>query len=195
MVLSDDLNKSNVEYFPFCYLRISSHQHSPICSLVDNTRISDAVWGNTFYVTLISENGNETVQKGSHQDIGRISWYVVLSHSDKKYMYQLIEAETNGRHFADDIFKCIFMNENVWIPIKIPLKFVPKGPINNIPALVQIMAWRRPGDKPLSEPMMVSLPTHICVTRPQWVKSPLTRVIAWCRPATSHNENQCQGWF
>ena len=32
------------------------------------------------------------------------------------------------------------------------------------------MAWRRPGDKPLSKPMMVSLPTHICVTRPQWVK-------------------------
>ena len=31
------------------------------------------------------------------------------------------------------------------------------------------MAWRRPGDKPLSEPMMVRLPTHICVTRPQWV--------------------------
>ena len=41
--------------------------------------------------------------------------------------------------------------------------------INNIPALVQIMAWRRPGDKSISEPMMVSLPTHICVTRPQWV--------------------------
>ena len=39
------------------------------------------------------------------------------------------------------------------------MKFVPKGPINNIPAMVQIMAWRRPGDKPLSEPMVVSLPT------------------------------------
>ena len=39
------------------------------------------------------------------------------------------------------------------------------------PALVQIMAWRRPGDKPLSGPMMVRLPTHICVTRPQWVNS------------------------
>ena len=37
------------------------------------------------------------------------------------------------------------------------MKFVPNGPINNIPALVQIMAWRRPGDKPLSEPMMISL--------------------------------------
>ena len=76
----------------------------------------------------------------------------------------------NGRHFADDIFKWIFLNENVWIPIKISLKFVPLGPINNIPALVQIMAWRRPGDKPLSGPMMVRIPTHICVTRPQWVK-------------------------
>ena len=59
---------------------------------------------------------------------------------------------------------------NAWIPIKISLKFVPQGPINNILALVQIMAWRRPGDKPLSGPMMVSLSTHICITRPQWVK-------------------------
>ena len=51
--------------------------------------------------------------------------------------------------------------------IKISLKFVPSVPIINIPALVQIMAWRRPGDKPLSEPIMVTLLTHICVTRPQ----------------------------
>ena len=77
----------------------------------------------------------------------------------------------NGRHFADDMFKCIFLNENIWIPIEISLKFVPQGPVNNIPALVQIMAWRRPGDKPLSGPMMVRLPMHICVTRPQWVKN------------------------
>ena len=61
----------------------------------------------------------------------------------------------NRRHFADDIFNRIFLNENAWIPIKISLKFVPKGPINDIPALVQIMAWHRPGAKPLSEPMMV----------------------------------------
>ena len=73
----------------------------------------------------------------------------------------------NGRHFADDIFMGIFLNENVWIPIEFSLKFVPKGPINKIPSLVQIMAWRRPDDKPLSGPMMVSLLTHICVTRPQ----------------------------
>ena len=63
--------------------------------------------------------------------------------------------------------KFIFLKENVSIAIKISQKFVPKGPINNIPSLVQIMAWRRPRDKPLSETMMVRLPTHICVTRPQ----------------------------
>ena len=80
-----------------------------------------------------------------------------------------LKPRPNGCHFADDTFKCIFLNEIFWIPITIWLEFVPKGPINNISALVQIMAWRRPGDKPLSESMMVSLPTHICVTRPQWV--------------------------
>ena len=77
----------------------------------------------------------------------------------------------NGRHFADDIFKRIFLNENVCILLKISLKFISKGPINNIPAMVQIMACRRPGDKPLSEPMLVGSLTHICVTRPQWVNN------------------------
>ena len=72
----------------------------------------------------------------------------------------------NGRHFAEDIFKYIFLNENVIISAKISLTFVPNGPFNNIPALVKIMAWHRPGDNPLSEPTMVRL--HICVTRPQW---------------------------
>ena len=73
----------------------------------------------------------------------------------------------NGRRLADDVFKCIFLSENVWILIKISLKFVPRGPINNIPSLV----WRRLGDKPLSETMMVKLPMHICVTRSQWVNT------------------------
>ena len=83
--------------------------------------------------------------------------------------FNTLRPRQNGRRFADDTFKCIFLNENVRISLKISLKFVPKGPINNNPALVQIIAWRRSGDKPLSEPVMVSLLTHICVTRPQWV--------------------------
>ena len=77
----------------------------------------------------------------------------------------------NGCHSADDIFKRIFDIQNIWILINVSLRFVPRGPIDNIPALVQIMAWRQPGDKPLSEPMMVSLLTHICITGPQWVNA------------------------
>ena len=60
----------------------------------------------------------------------------------------------NGRYFADDIFICIFVNEKLRIFIKLSLKFVHKGPIDNYAALIYIMAWRRIGDKPLSEPML-----------------------------------------
>ena len=60
----------------------------------------------------------------------------------------------NGRHFADTIFSCTFVNEKCSILIKISLTFVPKCPIDNNPALVQIMAWRWIGDKPLSKPML-----------------------------------------
>ena len=86
------------------------------------------------------------------------------------FFFNNLRPRKNGRHFPDDIFNSIFLNENAWTPIKFSLKFVPKGPIDNIPALVQIMAGRRLGGKLLSEPMIVRLPTHICVTRPQWVK-------------------------
>ena len=81
-----------------------------------------------------------------------------------------LRTRQNGRHIPDDNFKCTFFNENVWISITISLKFVPKVRINNLTALVLIMAWRRPGDKPLSEPMPVRSLTHICVTRHQWVE-------------------------
>ena len=84
--------------------------------------------------------------------------------------FNTLRPRQNGPSFADDTLKRIFLNENVRISIKISLKFVPKGPINNIPALVQIMAWRRSGNKPLFEPMMVSLLMQICITPPQWVK-------------------------
>ena len=59
-----------------------------------------------------------------------------------------------GAILADDIFKRIFLNENVSISIQISLKIVPKGPIEHKSALVQVMAWRRTGNKPLPEPMM-----------------------------------------
>ena len=91
-------------------------------------------------------------------------------------MVYTLSPRQNGRRFPDGILKWTFLNVNVWILINISLKFVPRGPIHNIPTLVQVMAWRRPGDKPLSEPMVVRLPTHMYVTRPQWVN----RQFYWC---------------
>ena len=55
---------------------------------------------------------------------------------------------------ADGNFKCIFFNENYWIPIRISLKFVPMSAIDNKPAMVQGMAWHRRNNKPLPEPML-----------------------------------------
>ena len=94
-------------------------------------------------------------------DIGRTLWNSAVK-------LNTLRLRQNDRPIADDIFKCIFWNKNIWILINISLKYVSKGPIDYIPALVQIMAWRRPGDKPLSEPMMVSLLMHMYVTGPQW---------------------------
>ena len=83
--------------------------------------------------------------------------------------FNTLRPRQNGRHFADDIFKSNSWMKMFEFRLKYHWSLFLKDPINNILALVQIMAWRRPGDKPLSEAMMVSLPTHTCVTRPQWV--------------------------
>ena len=102
------------------------------------------------------------------------------------WLHQVVSSTPNSMltHWGWDkmaaIFQCIFFSENVWILLKISLSFVPNGPIKNIPALVQIMAWCRPGDKPLSKPMVVGLLTHICVTRPQWVKAIIPILFIQC---------------
>ena len=58
---------------------------------------------------------------------------------------------------ADNNLRYIFLNENDRILIGISLKFVPRSPIDNKSTLVQVMAWRRTGDKPLPEPMLTQL--------------------------------------
>ena len=78
-------------------------------------------------------------------------------------------------HWGRDKMAAISQTAFSWMKIyqfrlRFHWNFFLRVQINNIPALVQIMAWRRRGNKPLSEPVMVSLLTHICVTRPQWVK-------------------------
>ena len=56
--------------------------------------------------------------------------------------------------FADNISKCIFLNEKNCTFVPISIEYTPKGPIINMPVLVQMMAWHRTGDKPLSEPVV-----------------------------------------
>ena len=116
---------------------------------------------------------NVCVSESFHFQFG---WVTVI--------FNALRPRQDGCHFPDDIFKCIFLNENVWILNEISLKFVPWSPINNITTLVQIMAWRRPGYKPLSEPIVI-FPTHRCVTRPQWVN---TLRLRWTCVILKHNK-------
>ena len=124
--------------------------------------------GSQFLLSVAQLNYKSLTDEGR----GGLWWSALAGHSlSWLTVINTLRPRQNGRYFADDIFKCIFLNENVWIPIEISLKFAPEGSINNNPALFQIMAWRRPGDKPIMEPMMDSSLTHICVTRPQWVNT------------------------
>ena len=135
------------------------------CSRVDNLR---GVW-------VICERLYWINRLRSLQNARNAQWPACIAGLVAIIQFNTLGPRQNGRHLPDDIFKGFFLNENEWISLKISLKFVSKVRINNIPALVQIMAWRRPGDKPLSIPMMVSLLTHLCVSRPQLVKGENTQ--------------------
>ena len=77
----------------------------------------------------------------------------------------------NGNHFRNDIFKCIFLNENVCILIRISMKSVQWVSIDNRPALVQIMAW--------------------CLTKVVWALA-LNWLLTKCHRTSSM---RCQHWF
>ena len=97
--------------------------------------------------------------------------YMVLFNLEGWVMSYQTEVGTKWPTFPRH-FQMLFL-EWKWIHlIKISLKFVTKVPINNIVELLKIMAWHLPGDKPLSEPVMVNSLMHICVTRPKWVERP-----------------------
>ena len=83
-----------------------------------------------------------------HECQRSIAWLVANS------LLNTSRPEQNGHQFADDIFKFIFLDENCCTLIKILLQIVPVDLVNDIEALVQVMAWRRPGDKPLHEPIL-----------------------------------------
>ena len=79
--------------------------------------------------------------------------------SSELYTFAHLPLDKMAASLADNIFKWIFLNESDKILIWISLKFIPRSPIDNKPDLVQVMAWRRTGDKALSEPVMAQF-TH-----------------------------------
>ena len=99
---------------------------------------------------------------------------ISVPRNDRKFKHFMFLNTLKPRQYGyriTNVFKRTFLNENVWILIKMSLKCVAKGPVNNIPSLLQVMAWRRSGDKPISEPMVVRLQMHLGITRPQWVNN------------------------
>ena len=113
-----------------------------------------------------------------------IKWYSIIS-----WGINSSPPGQNGHHFPDDIFKCIFMNEKFCILIRISLKFVPKGPINNIPALVQIMACRLIGAKPLFEPMLIQFTD--AYMRHQGEMSWIKHTLHWCQMGVKASQFTC----
>ena len=96
----------------------------------------------------LSLRWNVTKRKQLWTNICIIRMMWTQAHLDYVQFINILRPRQHGRHFADDTFKRIFVSENVISSIKISLKFVPKGQINNNnPALVQIMAWRLPDGK------------------------------------------------
>ena len=110
-------------------------------------------------------SGFRVSQKWWHGRISLLVQLSITSSSDntddvhliirgKMHMINSHPPGKNGHHFADNIFRCIFMNKEFCILIRITLEIVPKSPIDGNPALLQIMAWHHTGDKALSEPML-----------------------------------------
>ena len=118
----------------------------------------------TIYNTFVSpirnmEMDGECAQHSSYK-------IAVCCHFDTDNFLNTLRPTQNGRHFPDDIFKLLFFNVNGLIPINISLKFVHKGPVNNIAVLVEIMAWRRSGVQSIF---------WSAITRP-WVETPINVV-------------------
>ena len=138
---------------------MNSVRRSPLYTTVNEIRHVLLLFHIMSYLSFIYRHCVHSARLHDHY----ISLYVCCgSYSIRRRIIQYIEAESKW-HFPDDIFKCIFLNENVAILSKISMKFVPKGPIDNNPPLVLIMAWHRTGDKPLSEPIMAYFTdTYMC---------------------------------
>ena len=134
---------------------------APSCQCTDTLHMSSSTMLTKCWIVRLLGQGYTNASAGR---LIKIQWVYNIQCSNCRVWIWMMLLTLNTlrqrqicRHFEDGIFTCIFLNENVWISLKISLKFVPKVQINKIPALIQIIALHRPGNKPLSELMMVTL--------------------------------------
>ena len=104
-------------------------------------------WKYTFYVSVSWRKFITTM-------VNFTWWFIAQSEFTTIVIFNVNtwRPEYSHSHFADDIFKCILLNENIWIALEISVRFVPKVRINKFLALFQIMTLRRPGDITVSGP-------------------------------------------
>ena len=134
------------------------------------------IWNSNIFIQenafehVVSEMVAILTQK-DHIWLPPISWHIIREgasrsayNASKIQILNTLRLRRNVRLFTGGLYKCIFLNENLGLSIKISLKFVPEGSVNNVSSFIHIMAWHRSGDKPLSETMIVELLTYICVT-------------------------------
>ena len=101
-----------------------------------------------FFCRYNSENGNKYSRRALWISFVWLSvyckhWFIyiiclpsMMRHESSTSRFNTLRPRQNGRHFPDDIFKCIFVNEKIGISIKISPQFMTEGPIKNIPVLL-----------------------------------------------------------
>ena len=135
-----------------------------------------------FYAGIILGMGSANERRHCYVMLSLIGWAhtqnnacMALHTHHENFKFLVFRPPINLTHWGWDkmvaIFRTTFSNAFSWMKMYKFCFRLSLFPINNISALVQIMAWRRPGDELLSEPMMVSLLMHICVTPPQWFRA------------------------
>ena len=143
---------------------------SSVLKKVDKLNLSLSLWpAPSHYLNLCWNIVNQTIRKKLQWNLNEIHTFslkkIHCKMSSGKWrpfclgLNVLINSSPMDKMttILADNFKCIFLNENDRIPISMSLKFVPRSPIDNKPALAQVMAWRWAGDKPLPELMLTQV--------------------------------------
>ena len=155
------IQRSQHVFKSFCWARWSQWKH---CTLFSINKFRGYIrWAVIFLIARLRE-----LWRSRDCVLMIVSLWPYRPSAARYFSYHIL-AETYWSPISWRYFEVHFLGLDIWISIESSLKFLPKDPINNIQTLGQIMAWGRPDDKLLSESMMVSLQTHICVSRLYWV--------------------------